>query len=140
MQALSRSSQYAVRALAWLAAGREEGSYHLVSLIAEELDVPEPYLGKILQALALGGVLESRRGRGGGFRMAVEPASVTLLDVVSRIDGSRLERECVLGLRECSDEHPCALHDLWKELSEQMRARLARTTLADLAADAGDRA
>lgn len=135
MQALSRSSQYALRALTWLAAPRAEGGYHLVSQIAAELDVPEPYLGKLLQALALAGTLESRRGRGGGFRLAVAPDSVSVLDVVEAIDGGRLERECVLGLDECSDENACALHGLWKQVSEQMRGHFAHTTLADLAAE-----
>jgi Rrf2 family protein len=133
VQALSRSSQYAVRALAWLAAQRDAGAYQLVSRIAEEIDVPEPYLGKLLQALALGGILDSRRGRGGGFRLTVEPSSIALLEVVTRVDGGRAERECVLGLHECGEENPCALHDLWKDLCARMEARLAKTTLADLA-------
>jgi len=128
---LSRSAQYAIRALAYLAL-RERGQWVLARQIAAGLDIPSPFLAKILQALVVAGILDSQRGRNGGFRLARNPDRLPLLDIVEAFDKFGQGRLCVLGQKVCSDESACPLHHTWKHSLNSFRHRLQTTTLTDL--------
>jgi Rrf2 family iron-sulfur cluster assembly transcriptional regulator len=128
---LSRSSQYAVRALAYLAM-RERGQWVLTRQIAAAIDIPSPFLAKILQVLALEGILESQRGRNGGFRLVRDPDRLPLFDIVEAFDRLGQGRLCVLGQKVCSDETACPLHHTWKHSVNSFRHRLQTTTLTEL--------
>jgi Rrf2 family protein len=128
---LSRTSQYAVRALAYLAM-RERGQWVLTRQIAAELDIPSPFLAKVLQTLAVEGILESQRGRRGGFRLARNPDRLPLFDIVEAFDKLGQGRPCVLGQKVCSDESACPLHHTWKHSLNAFRHRLQTTTLTEL--------
>ena len=129
----SKPCEYAIRALAFLAMSPREGAAQ-GTVIAQGEGLPAPLLGKVLQQLARKGLLKSRRGPGGGFRLARKPELITLRDVVAAIDGLDQFVECAVGLEHCSDESPCPLHDTWKALRAQMMSYLETTTLADMAA------
>jgi Rrf2 family protein len=128
---LSHTSEYALRATIYLAAREGEGPIKLEQ-IADELAVPRNYLSKTLHQLARVGVLRSDRGPTGGFRLARDPRSLTLIEIVAPFDPVRLARRCILGKGQCSDETPCAAHDRWKVVAEPMRAFFRGTTVADL--------
>lgn len=128
---LSRSSQYAIRALAYLAL-RERGQWVLTRHIAAALDLPSPSLAKILQTLASEGILESQRGRKGGFRLVRNPDRLQLFDIVEAFDRLGEGRLCVLGQKVCSDETACPLHHTWKHSLNSFRHRLQTTTLTEL--------
>ncbi len=132
MYAPSRSSGYALRALTWLAARHAADEHYLLSDIAWELEVPEAYLGKLLQLFVASGLLASRRGRHGGFRLQVEPASVKLIEIVETVDGESGERICVLGKVRCTDDEPCLVHQEWALCSETLRQRMSTTSLAEM--------
>jgi Rrf2 family iron-sulfur cluster assembly transcriptional regulator len=129
----SKPCEYAIRALAYLARLRNDGAAQAKE-IAKAEGLPAPVLGKVLQELVRKGLLESRRGPGGGFRLARRPQLITLRDVVAAMDGLDQFLECAVGLEQCSDESPCPLHDTWKGLRTQMMNYLEVTTLADMAA------
>lgn len=129
----SNPCEYAIRALAFLA-GFPRDRAAQGTVIAQGEGLPAPVLGKVLQELVRKGLLESRRGPGGGFRLARKPELITLRDVVAAIDGLDQFLECAVGLDRCSDEAPCPLHDTWKDLRRQMMTYLEVTTLADMAA------
>ena len=133
MDALSRSSEYAIRALTHMARDTP-GEYQLVREMAETLDIPAPFLGKLLQPLVGLGVLESQRGRRGGFRLALDPAEVRLYDVVGVQEPLDGPRRCLLGQAICSDERACPTHEYWKKTSEEFLQLLLTTTIADLIA------
>ncbi len=127
---LSQSAKYALRATIYLA---ENGvGPHLSRDIAEALNVPSQYLAKILQDLARNGLLISAKGRGGGFRLALPPAQIELLSVVRAIEGERFGEGCALGLPDCSEEAPCALHSAWKRLRGDLLGMLQSTHLSEL--------
>lgn len=128
---LTRTSQYAIRAAIHLA-GRN-GRASQVGEIAEALDLPRNYLSKILHRLARAGVLASERGRSGGFRLAVDPAALSLERIVEPVEPGVGARRCLLGRAECRDADPCPVHERWRELSERIGVFLRETTLADLA-------
>jgi Rrf2 family iron-sulfur cluster assembly transcriptional regulator len=128
---ISRTSEYAIRAVAYL--GTLEGRpWKLSREIAAELGMPPPFLGKVLQTMAAVGIVESQRGRGGGFRLLRPPQAVTLYEIVEPIDHLGDRKMCVLGQKLCGDDHACPLHHAWKKTRETFLAALRKTTLADV--------
>ena len=128
----STPCEYAIRALAYLAQSPKRPSAQGQEIARAE-NIPAPVLGKVLQELVRKGLLESRRGPGGGFRLARRPELITLRDVVAAIDGLDHFLECAVGLERCADDAPCPLHDTWKGLRTQVMNYLETTTLAEMA-------
>src|SRR6187549_3108992 len=127
----SATTQYAIRALAYMAT-LPVGQRILARDLAEATGVPRQFLGKILHRLARHGLLESAKGRGGGFRFARLPESIPLAELVVAVEGEDIMKMCVLGLDQCNDSQPCPLHDQWKAFSDRMRDRIHAATIADL--------
>lgn len=125
---LSRSSEYAIRALTFLAQQEGEG-FHLARDMARQLGIPAPFLGKVLQPLVARGILFSQRGRSGGFRLAQPPSKVTLLQIVDTQESLGKARQCILGQAVCTDEFACPLHAEWRSMADSFLARLNNTTL-----------
>lgn len=128
---LTKTGLHAIRAMAVLAKLADDG-YVGANRIAKEIGAPPNYLGKLLQMLARENLVESQKGIGGGFRLARSPKRITLYEVVEPIEHIGRWAGCVLGWHECSDEHPCAVHDRWKKVRGDYMALLQRTTIADL--------
>ena len=129
---LTKTSLQVVQALtelAKLAPGEREGA----GSIARKIKAPQNYLGKMLQALAGEGLVESRKGLGGGFALSKSPDKISLYDVVEPIEDISRWSECVLGRSRCSDGAPCAIHERWKIVREADIHVLDETTIADLA-------
>jgi Rrf2 family protein len=120
-----------------LAAGREPGP-SLVRDVAKDLDVPFPFLAKIMQQLAKQGLVNSQKGRGGGVQLARAAQDITLLEVVEAIDGLELTRRCLLGLPDCSDDDPCQLYGQWGRIRGEIVTMLEDQTLAGLVEEQGE--
>lgn len=129
---LSRSSEYAIRALTHLAR-QNDGRHYLARDMAEQLGIPAPFLGKVLQPLVASGLLHSQRGRSGGFRLAQGPEKIRLVQIVEAEETLGPANTCLLGQHDCHDDVPCPMHEYWKKASAAFHDRLATTTLADLA-------
>ncbi len=129
---ITRSGRYALRALCHLA-GLAEGAHEGAQEVAQAIGAPANYLGKILQALAGAGLLISRKGRGGGFRLARDPRRLTLMEILQPVeDVSWLDR-CFLGPGSCDERHPCTMHERWGQLQGEYLLLLQEMTLADIA-------
>mgnify|MGYP001186083740 FL=1 len=129
---LSRTSQYAVQALIYMAT-QPSGAPILNKDIAAKLNVPAPYLAKILQSLAKGNLLYSFRGRLGGFCLKEDGLKVTLMDILLLTEGPAFTQSCLLGLKKCSDDTACPVHFRWQPVKEKIIGLLKETTLAKLA-------
>jgi Rrf2 family iron-sulfur cluster assembly transcriptional regulator len=129
---ISRTSQYAIQALIYLAT-QPSGRLVLGRDIAHNLGVPPAYLAKVLQELSRGRLLDSSRGRRGGFSLSSGAEDSNLLDILLLTDGPRVERECLLGLQACQDETACPLHGRWKPVKKEILACLGKVTLTHLA-------
>ncbi|GAB3680962.1 RrF2 family transcriptional regulator [Angustibacter aerolatus] len=141
---LSAKVDYAVRACLVLAA--HEGQWIRADDVAANQDVPAPFLDTILRDLRRGGLVESRRGREGGHRLARPAREVSVADVIRAIDGPLA---LVRGLRPEALPYPDdaqPVRDLWLRLRAAEREVLDGTTLDALACthramhDADDRA
>ncbi len=130
---LSRTSQYAIQALIYIAT-RPPGEPILNRKVAEYLGVPTAYLAKIMQSLCRGNLLYSFRGRQGGFCLREGGEKTDLMQIVTLIEGVGFTENCVLGLKICSDETACPVHSKWKPIKEKIVALLHEQTLDRLAA------
>ncbi len=128
----SRTSQYAIQALIYLAT--QPGRRAVLNReLAQNLGVPPAYLAKILQGLCRQQLLDSSRGRYGGFSLREGVDQTSVLDIVLLVEGPRAERECLLGLKVCGDDTACPMHRKWKPVKAELRAYLGRVTLNQLA-------
>jgi Rrf2 family protein len=128
----SRQCEYALQAVMYLALkpGREMTS---IRELAEKIDIPYHFLAKILQDLTYKGLLVSQKGPMGGFALAKSAKEITLFDIVEAIDGAGFATDCVLGFPECSGKNPCAVHEQWGEVREDIRAMLVNKNVAQMA-------
>jgi Rrf2 family protein len=94
--------------------------------------VPRNYLSKILHRLSRRGLLASRRGRHGGFLLAVPAQRLTIDRIVACFDAPLSRRSCLLGRPRCSDRAPCPAHTHWKAVAERIATFFRETTVADL--------
>ncbi len=127
----SRPCEYAIHALTFLAGHPSDSAR--ADEIARAEEIPVPILSKVLQDLARKGLLDSRRGPGGGFRLSRRPELITLRDIVAAMGGLDDFHRCVTGLPNCSDETPCPLHETWKQMRTSLMQSFETTTLRDMA-------
>jgi Rrf2 family protein len=133
---LSKKTQYAFKALMYLAQNTDKGPV-LIAEIAKKKKIPLKFLENILLELRKAGVLESKKGKGGGYYFAVPPAQVPVAKVIRLLDGPIALLPCVsLNFYErCKncDEKSCGLHDMMVNVRDATLKVLEKRTLADMA-------
>jgi Rrf2 family transcriptional regulator, iron-sulfur cluster assembly transcription factor len=127
----SRPCLYAIRALTCLAS-QPPGKLSGARDIAEQENIPAPFLGKVLQQLRRGRLVRSYRGTGGGYELALPPDKISLMAVMRCIEGQDVLQNCVLEDRACLDEQPCALHESWLPVRQRLVEFFETNTLAGL--------
>ncbi|HYA02278.1 MAG TPA: Rrf2 family transcriptional regulator [Syntrophobacteria bacterium] len=100
--------------------------------IAQAMEIPGVFLGKIAQQLARAGIVEIMQGARGGFRLLRSPEKVTLLDVVEAVVGEIFLNDCLLTTRSCSRVERCTVHQVWTKARRQLRETLREATFAQL--------
>lgn len=131
---LAAPVRHALQALAALAAAPERCQD--AGALSKRLSLPAAALSKSFQTLARSGLLKSRRGPGGGYRLARDPKTVNLSQVAAALGmGEERRGRCLLGERPCRREDPCLLHSSALEADRLLMSALTALTLADLAAD-----
>lgn len=126
---ISRTAEYALRAMAHLAAaGPPE---QRARDVAAGTSIPVSYVSKVLRRLVSAGLLVSRRGHGGGFRLARAPERIRFLDVLAAADDPVEGDRCAFGRGPCNPRSPCSLHPAFTELKDRVHEWASRTTLAD---------
>ncbi len=128
---LSQTAAYALRAMSWLALLPSEEPVRAGDL-AEHCGVSSHYLAKILRRLVLAGILESSKGKGGGFTLVLSAGAISFKDVLTAIDAFPTKERCAFGWGACNAARPCPLHDKWTALSDEFRDWAATTTFAEL--------
>ncbi len=107
---LSNACQYAIRSVLYLALYGDENNKLGAKAIAEELEVPQPFLAKLLQKLSKRHLISSLKGPNGGFFLSKKDKRNTIFDIINCIDGTAAFSACFLGLKQCSDINPCPVH------------------------------
>src|SRR5881275_1143929 len=132
---LSRKAQYAFRALTHLVDKYKEGPI-LISEIAKKKRIPLKFLENILLELKKAGVLDSKKGKGGGYFIKADPAKTSVASVIRIVDGPIAMLPCVsLNFYErCKncDEKNCGLHNIMERVRDATLNVLEHRTLQDL--------
>ncbi|MCF6353126.1 MAG: Rrf2 family transcriptional regulator [Cyclobacteriaceae bacterium] len=127
----SNSTKYAIRTIEYLL-NYQGGKKLSVAYLAKELDIPQPFLSKIMQQLSKRDVISSTKGRGGGFYLSKENMNRPLIDIVICIEGYNVFDNCILGLKECSDENPCLLHKYYKAFKKSLEKPINQDSIKEL--------
>lgn len=131
MVLFNQTAEYAFRAMATLA-GLGPAESIRASDLSEATGVPQHYLSKIMRRLVVAGLVDARKGHGGGFRLNKSASSIRYLDVLRACDVLPAHRRCAFGWPKCQDSNPCPLHESWRTLLDSVEAWAETTTLADL--------
>jgi Rrf2 family iron-sulfur cluster assembly transcriptional regulator len=132
---LSNTSRYAIRALIYLAIHNEKDQKTGIKKIAEDLEIPSPFLGKILQTLAKQKVLNSTKGPNGGFSISEKMQNISLYEIIKIIDGEDLFDRCLISSKTCAELEgtPCAMHNHYGPIRESISKMFSEHTIALLA-------
>jgi Rrf2 family protein len=134
MRQLSKRTQYGLRALYALARSYGQGPV-LISHLAEEETIPRKFLEQILLALKSSGLVESKKGKGGGYSLVRHPAEITVAAVIRVMEGPIAPLPCASETRfrkcdECVDVETCGTRIVMREVRDAMAQILDSTTLA----------
>ncbi|GAA4323545.1 Rrf2 family transcriptional regulator [Mucilaginibacter gynuensis] len=131
MAIFSKTCEYAIRAVFFIAKTSTSGNRAGIKEIAAGIDSPEFFLAKILQDLSRKGLISSVKGPNGGFYIGSEELSRPISDIVTAVDGDSLFRGCALGLKQCSEVKPCPLHNEFKDIRNRIHSMLKNTTIGE---------
>jgi Rrf2 family transcriptional regulator, iron-sulfur cluster assembly transcription factor len=133
---LSNTCKYGIRAVIYLAMNSREGEKIGIKQISRDLNIPTPFLGKILQSLAKQKLLSSTKGPHGGFGLGKEPDSISLLDIVLIIDGDDIFDRCLLNIISCKDykkdKTPCPVHKKFSPNRNKLRELFEKETIGSI--------
>jgi len=134
---LSVRGEYALRALIVLGLDYlEDDSVVRIQEISKRQNIPKRFLEQILNDLKSAGILESRRGVSGGYRLRLQPDRITLAQVIRHIEGPLAPVSCVserfYEKCSCPDENKCAIRSVMKEVRDAIVRILEDVTVAQL--------
>jgi Rrf2 family protein len=135
---ISKKAKYAIHALVKLARDREKGPI-LISEISKEGNIPKKFLEAILLDLKRAGVLNSKKGKGGGYYLIKNPEDVNMADVLRLFDGALALLPCVTykyyeRCEECTDEQTCGIRRVMQQVRDETVRILKDSTLATVLA------
>ena len=124
----SKKCEYGLQAVLFMAT-QEKNCVYPAEEISKKLNIPKEFISKILQSLTESGIIESKKGKSGGFKLAKQPSKIKLIDIVEAIDGLESFNSCVLGFPECSPDKPCPVHEQWGVLRTKAHEMLSSETI-----------
>ncbi len=129
---LSKSSQYAIRILAYMADNKDSKLMN-ASNLSEVLYIPYKFLTKIMTEVVKSGLVISTRGRDGGYSFAKPPSEIMVSEILDIFHDSIKDEQCVLGIGFCNGLCKCALHDQWMEPKLLLQKMFRESTLEAIA-------
>ena len=130
MKLITRDTDYALRAICYIACSKTK----LVSAaeLFKSLKIPRPFLRKILQELDKKGILKSYKGKGGGFKLAVNPRGIYLLDIMNIFQRPVELNECLFKKMACPNIKICLLRRKIEDIEDHVLHRLKSITVSSL--------
>jgi len=124
----SKKCEYGLQAVLYIAA-QDDKYVCPVEEISSRLSIPKEFTSKILQSLKESGIIESRKGKSGGFKIARETTQIKLIDIVEAIDGVEIFSNCIMGFQHCTSDKKCPLHNEWDEIITKAYKMLSKETI-----------
>ncbi len=129
---LSNISKYAITGLGHIMINSVKGENTKVGEIIERNDVPQAFLSKILQRLTKEGFLSSKKGPNGGFFLTEKQMQVSIMEVITELEGKDFFSNCLLRFEACNSENPCPIHFLLIKEKDAITNRFRKIKIADL--------
>ncbi len=130
---ITKAADYGLRAMYRLCQGPMNVSA-LIGDIANEMNIPAQFLHKVMPRLVKAGLVRSRRGARGGYKLAKQPSEISLLQIVQAIDGPIYINRCLFDHDDCTMEEYCPIRPVFQNAQDAMRKVLDDSSLADLVA------
>ncbi|MBE0551037.1 MAG: Rrf2 family transcriptional regulator [Ignavibacterium sp.] len=124
----SKKCEYGLQAVLYLAA-KDKNTLCSAEEISANLNIPKEFTSKILQDLTEKRIIISRKGREGGFKLAVDAAHIRLMDIVEAIDGLDIFKNCVMGFQNCNGDKKCPVHKEWTRVVDEACQMLSKQTI-----------
>ena len=131
----SKTFGYALRAITFIVLHEKDGKKIRLKELSQSLDIPHPFLGKIMQDLVRQGILDSTKGPSGGFYPNTQTVKTPLLDILNITDGNLVFDQCALNIQRCNAAHPCPLHHDFAACRDGMLKAMAEKTVGTLAGE-----
>jgi len=130
----SKATEYALRAVIFIAQNSSEEKKLGINEIAKGIASPVPFTAKIMQKLTVQNqIISSVRGPGGGFFITEEARELPVRAILNVMGEGILLEKCVLGLSQCSDTKPCPLHSKYKFIKRELIQLFETKTIQNLA-------
>jgi Rrf2 family transcriptional regulator, iron-sulfur cluster assembly transcription factor len=127
---LSKTTRYAIRLMSYMASSGEKN--HSSADLHLRLGIPRQYLRQLMTRLAKKDLLQSDKGRTGGFTLARSANLIFLSEIIAATDDTPLFQSCVLGFENCRLDGKCPLHDKWTEARQKMIMTFELISLSDM--------
>ena len=127
---LTTRGRYAVTAMLDVALHDTNNPVRIAE-VARRQDISQSYLEQLFSSLKKNGLVNGRRGPGGGYQLGRKSKTITVADVIDAVNETVDATRCG-GLKNCSGSSPCLTHDLWADLSSEIRCFLEGVTLESL--------
>jgi FeS assembly SUF system regulator len=128
---IGKLTDYATSVMTLLAA--EPGALLSASDLAQRSRLELTTVSKLMKLLAAGGLVESRRGANGGYRLARPAEAISVADIVAAMEGPIGVTECSLHDGLCDHESHCGTRGNWRRISEAVEQALRAIRLSDMA-------
>ncbi len=113
-------------------AGKESDSPATCSEIAESYNLPHNLVPQLASRLRDEGWVTGKRGPGGGLQLAVDPAQLSIRQVVDAIEDPIAIRDCLISEDNCANSHDCPLHEVWADAQKQLLDALDAVSIAEI--------
>ena len=129
----NKETEYALRGLVYIQMQNFKGNRPGIDEIAREIEAPRFFTAKILQRLVRNGFVISLKGKGGGFYFDTGKSEVTIKELINNIEGNKIISGCGFGLKKCSPDNPCPLHNQYAPIRDAIDRLVSTETIQSLA-------
>lgn len=115
----NKSTEYSIKILSYMS-NLNSTEYKSAGEISFALNLPKEYTAKILQLLSNQNIVESRKGKGGGFRLLMDSSEISIGDVINTFESKSFFCKCIIGLTEDCNNNKCSFHKEWLSLKNKI--------------------
>ncbi len=132
----SSKTRYALRAVIYLSINEKNGKKIGIRDISSNLDIPTPFLAKIMQNLARQKVLISSKGPKGGFALAKPADKITIMEIIEKTEGKDFFDKCLIGIKSCSEgKVRCPFFKEYNKVRDQLKELFRKQSMQQLKDD-----
>jgi Rrf2 family protein len=130
---LRKATNYSIWILVYTKKENDKGNTPGVEEISLKTGSPRFYIAKILQQLVAKGIIKSTKGKGGGYFFDMNKPEITIKELMEEDEVEKIFASCVLGLKSCSAEKPCLLHNKWCVIMHDFDYFVSSVTIQSIA-------